>query len=366
MVFAHERVDGTLRWAWCSAEDVVPNVVGATEQLVYALVTKDNRSDDTKSVGRLVALDADTGAERWSLDVGPRPMMAAGALDGGGVLVVLAQGDSALLGVDAIDGSVRWRLDGRYQWPAIANEPVVIVSDVSVVPQGGGPVTLGPDGSPPPLMMGQGYSGFDRTSGTKLWSTMVMAPQELDGGGFPFGAIDGDVAVVGPGAAGIDAMTGAALWSADEAPAGAATGYGGSVVFAGQEGPVTAVNISSGDVLWTAPGKAPYDDQVAVGDAAVYVLDGTDIVAYELKSGTVRWRQPQDPTQLTQPWRAVEGEVFTMWWNLEARAADTGAVRWATGYPTKTDPVDGPRMTSIAANSTIVAVGFVSGSLGGD
>jgi len=179
-------------------------------------------------------------------------------------------------------------------------------------------------------------------------------------------AIDAGTAVLGPGAAGIDVMTGAELWSADEAPDGAATGYGGAVVFAGQEGPVTVVNISSGQELWTAPGKAPYDDQVAVGDAAVYVVDGTDIVAYELKSGTVRWRQPQDPIQLTQPWHAIEGEVFTMWWNLEARAADTGALRWATGYPSKTEYVDGPRMTSIATNSEIVAVGFVSGSLGGD
>ena len=366
MVFAHERANGTLRWARCSAEDLVPNVVGATEQLVYALLTKENRSDYSKSVGRLVAVDADTGAERWSLDIGPSPMVADGALDGGGVLVVLAQGDSALLGIDAADGSVRWRLDGMYQWPTVGDEQVVIVSDLSVAPQGGGPVTLDPEGSPPPLMMGQGYSGFDRATGSKLWSTMVMAPQELDGGGFPFGAIDAGTAVLGPGAAGIDVMTGAELWSADEAPDGAATGYGGAVVFAGQEGPVTVVNISSGQELWTAPGKAPYDDQVAVGDAAVYVVDGTDIVAYELKSGTVRWRQPQDPIQLTQPWHAIEGEVFTMWWNLEARAADTGALRWATGYPSKTEYVDGPRMTSIATNSEIVAVGFVSGSLGGD
>ena len=95
-------------------------------------------------MGRLVALDAVTGAERWSLDVGPRPMVAAGALAGGGVLVVLAQGESALLGIDATDGSVRWRLDGMYQWPTVADDQVVIVSDPSGAPQGGGPVTLGP------------------------------------------------------------------------------------------------------------------------------------------------------------------------------------------------------------------------------
>ena len=216
-------------------------------------------------------------------------------------------------------------------------------------------------------MGGQSYSGFDRASGAKLWSAMVLVPQDLDNGRLWGGAIDAGIAVLGPGLAGLDALTGAELWSTDEAPKGGVTGYDGVMVFAGQEGPVvTVVNTSTGEQMWTAPGTTPYSDVQAIGDAAVYVVDGNEMVAYEVKSGTVRWRQPQDPVQLTWPWHATEDTLFTMWWNLEARGTDTGALRWATGYPTKAGAVDGPRMVSIASNSDVVAVGFASGTLGGD
>ena len=118
-----------------------------------------------------------------------------------------------------------------------------------------------------------------------------MAPQTLDGGGYPIGAIDGGIAVLGPGAAGVDVTNGAEQWSADESPPEKLSRTTAmSAVFAGQEGPVTALNISTGEEMWTAPGKTPHATTPAIGDAAVYVLDGSDIVAYELDSGTVRWR----------------------------------------------------------------------------
>ena len=92
LVFAYEQTSGSLRWARCTPEAFVPMVVGATEELVYAVLTKEDRSDYTKSLGRLVALDTTTGAQRWSADVGPNAMVSDGSLDGAGVLVVLPQG----------------------------------------------------------------------------------------------------------------------------------------------------------------------------------------------------------------------------------------------------------------------------------
>jgi hypothetical protein len=58
--------------------------------------------------------------------------------------------------------------------------------------------------------------------------------------------------------------------------------------------------------------------------------------------------------------------LFTMWWNLEARAADTGEVRWHTDYATASSPTDGERMVTATMNDTDVFVGFTSGSTGGD
>src|SRR4051812_38954494 len=41
LVFAYEQTSGALRWARCTSEPVVPMIAGATEQLVYAVLTKD-------------------------------------------------------------------------------------------------------------------------------------------------------------------------------------------------------------------------------------------------------------------------------------------------------------------------------------
>ena len=365
MVFAYDQTTGSLRWARCSSETLVPMVVGATEELVYAVLTKENKSDMSKASARLVALETGTGAERWGLDVGPFATVPEGSFAGSGVLITWV--DDTVVGVDAADGTIRWRLPGTFfaDAVAVASDTVVVVADPSVVPA---PtvVTLGPNGEPPPLTMGQGYSAFDRATGTKkLWSQMVLVPQSEDPE-WGSAAIDQDIAVLWPGPAGLDVNTGAVLWNAAKPVPGGAAGHNGAIVFVGQDDPVTVLNASTGEEMWTAPGHTPYDDVHAIGDAAVYVLDGSEFVAYELESGTVRWRQPQDSVQLTRPWLATEETMFTMWWNLEARATDTGAVRWTTTYPTKAAYVDGPRMASIARNSDLVAVGFVSGSLGGD
>ena len=55
-----------------------------------------------------------------------------------------------------------------------------------------------------------------------------------------------------------------------------------------------------------------------------------------------------------------------MWWNLEARSADTGEVRWHTDYPTAASPTEGTRMVTATMNDSQVFVGFHEGTLGGD
>jgi len=114
-----------------------------------------------------------------------------------------------------------------------------------------------------------------------------------------------------------------------------------------------------------APGSTAFDDVWPVDDGGVYLVEGTDIVAHDLASGAERWRQPQGDGYVW-PWLVDGDTVFTMWWNLEARAADTGEVRWSTDYPTASSPTDGRRMVTAASNASRVFVGFSEGTLGGD
>jgi outer membrane protein assembly factor BamB len=288
-------------------------------------------------------------------------------LIGAGTIVVpIGMPPSDLAGLDPETGTIVWRTDGTFYAPAAATDDIVVINDLTALPPpGGGPVTTGPDGKPPPLMEGNGYSGIDRATGAKRWSAMVYAPQQPEGSA-PFAAVEGAVVVLPPGPNGVDAATGATLWTSPERIGGGATGDSGVIVFAGQDDDVTVLDAATGVQAWTAPGKVAYDDVIAVGSGAVYVVDGDHLVAYELESGSVRWSQPQDPQQLTQPWLVDGTTLFTMWWNLEARSTDDGTIAWHTDYPTKEEYVAGPRMISAASNGEMVAVGFASGSLGGD
>jgi hypothetical protein len=73
------------------------------------------------------------------------------------------------------------------------------------------------------------------------------------------------------------------------------------------------------------------------------------------------------PADYSWPWHVVDETLFTMWWNLEARSTDDGAVRWRTNYPTGNEPTGAtPRMISIATNTDAVFVTFYRGTLGGD
>ena len=93
--------------------------------------------------------------------------------------------------------------------------------------------------------------------------------------------------------------------------------------------------------------------------------DAGEIVAYDLATGIERWRQPQGEGYVW-PWLAGGDTVFTMWWNLESRAADTGEVRWHTDYEIGSSPTDGQRMVSATMNDARFFVSFASGHLGGD
>lgn len=139
-------------------------------------------------------------------------------------------------------------------------------------------------------------------------------------------------------------------------------------VTGGQDDPTTALDDANGDVLWTHPGSPAYDDVWAAGDGAVYVInrqftDGSvRLIAYEVRSGAVRWEIESDPTDVLWPWHVDDDLLFAIWTNLAVISTDDGSTVWRTQYPV----VPFPRMTGVLANSDTVFVAFSSIPSGGD
>ena len=137
----------------------------------------------------------------------------------------------------------------------------------------------------------------------------------------------------------------------------------------GQDDPTSAIDATTGDVLWTKPGSPAYDDVWAVGDGAVYVINhqaaspgfSGPIVAYELTTGEVRWTIEADTTDV-QPWHVAGGVLLAIWTNLAVISTGDGSTIWRTQYPS----VEFPRMTGVRANSDTVFVAFSSVASGGD
>ena len=89
------------------------------------------------------------------------------------------------------------------------------------------------------------------------------------------------------------------------------------------------------------------------------------LVAYELESGEVRWDYQGDVTREgLDPWRAENGQVFTLGANLEVRDTDTGEVVWKTSYPKSQHP--NLRILGADADDDTLYVGFATAFGSGD
>ena len=140
------------------------------------------------------------------------------------------------------------------------------------------------------------------------------------------------------------------------------------VLSGGQQESLAAVDASTGGSLWEQPAaRLAYDDVWAVGDGAVYAVenDGTpnmELVAYELRTGDVRWRRPL--SEPMYPWHVAGDRLFAMWNNLNVIDTNSGNVVWETVYPIPTDGF--PRLFGAVANDDTVFVTFTTETSGGD
>jgi outer membrane protein assembly factor BamB len=367
---AYDIATGEEQWATCGDPTVQRFPTAVTDDSLYVVEHAVSAQGPALAAPELVTLDADDGTERWRVPLAGTSFAVPGPFLGAGVIVVeVDDGGPAIAGIDAVTGAPVWRIDVAEHQPRLVavTERMVVVRDDTIVDPGPRPVETDDRGQFVPPTFTFQLRGHDRISGALVWSADIE--RGPDDTGMVSGGVVGDTVVLVPGPFRIDAMTGQVGWQVTDGtldtPIGAVAD---GVVLAGTLGePTTALDLATGQTLWTQPGSAPYAGSFAVGDGAVYLTDRNDLFAYDLASGAERWRRPNVPEDYSWPWHVADDTLFTMWWNLEARSTEDGSVKWRTDYPNGDEPTGStPRMMGIVTNTSSAIVAFYAGTLGGD
>jgi outer membrane protein assembly factor BamB len=233
-------------------------------------------------------------AERWVAAVGGHVVTAPPAIANGMVYVAVTDlGDGATGGVVAVDlatGAVRWRVTT----PVAVRGGVAVVSPAIVVAAQVDGVVL----------------GLDAATGARIWR-YELAPEAAPNARALFAspAVEGGDVLVGHQRhlAALAGHAGTPLWTADPVPEGedsqslAAIAIGGGVAvgtFNRKLGGLVAWDRASGRELWRREGEeivAINASPLIAGDT-VYVATGADdVLALDLATGETRWQVRLDP-----------------------------------------------------------------------
>jgi outer membrane protein assembly factor BamB len=159
---------------------------------------------------------------------------------------------------------------------------------------------------------------------------------------------------------GFDARTGEARWrlagDSSSLPRELAVA-GGAVVGTVGNGPTSEVRVldaENGTDRWTKPGGASYGGSWAIGDGIVVVTlpgDGS-LVAYDLRTGDVRWKRTTNSGFFAHPERIDGTTVIALWENqLAALATADGSPLWVLDQP-----FGSPLMSATTAVGGLVVV----------
>lgn len=226
---------GAALWSY----SLVPLRDDASQALAGGLAYDNGRLYVTSGFGTLSAIDAATGREIWTQKL---QATATGSPTVYGGLVYVVAGDSTAWAIEADDGRVRWQSDGLGDIGNVAGAAPPAVDDTHVV-----------------FSFGSGaVQGAFRQGGLRLWSVDIVGARK----GFAIALVD-DI-----------------------------TGYpviAGNTVYAGNHsGRVVALNINSGERLWTAQHGA-LDPVWPAGNSVYFVSDLNELIRLDATDGSQIW-----------------------------------------------------------------------------
>ena len=277
-----------------------------------------------KNPGTLVALDAASGEERWTVEFGSEAVVFGPALAGDlAVVGVWDAAGNAVVAVEQASGDEVW----RSEQDALPTEPTVVGDTLLVAAEGGFDATasiqaLNPetgeevwtldldDGRPDDSVAVAGDLAFVTNSGDGLglWAVDVATGEEVwtfTGAdsitGNPL-AGDGIVLIPDyPTVWALDAETGEEVWSARGPSSGGGAALVDGVAFLSFKEEVRAVDAASGDELWSAS-LVGIAGPAVVAEDVVYVAawrpsderDSHWIYAFDSASGDELWSLETD------------------------------------------------------------------------
>ncbi|NDW01011.1 PQQ-like beta-propeller repeat protein [Salipiger sp. PrR002] len=227
--------NGSVLWQ----KSMVPSRDQAKQAQGGGLAVEGNRLYVASGFGKVTALDAATGAEVWTQQLGGT---ATGAPTVRGGLVYLTSGDSVGWAIEADTGRVRWRIDYPEDYNNVAGAPApALDGEIVVFAFGSGAV----------------QAAF-RQGGLRRWSADVAGSR------------------TGSALATITDITGDPLIS------------NGKVYVGNHSGRVVALSLASGERLWTARMGA-LDAVWPVGDSVYLVSDQNQLVRLDADTGAQIW-----------------------------------------------------------------------------
>ncbi len=226
---------GQLLWT----HDLTPASDNEDDASGGGLATDGGRVFATTGFGRLVALDAATGAELWTQRLDAAATSAPTVV---GDTVYAVSNNSRGWAIDAATGRIRWETTGTPSPSGVLGGAAPTVTDRMVI-------------LPYPSAE---LSGNLRQTGLPLWTASV-AGRRLGRAYAAFSDVTGDPVPVG-----------------DRLFVGNPTGR------------TRAIDIASGDVLWSAPDGAMSPVQVA-GDSLFLLSDQNELVRLDAATGARIW-----------------------------------------------------------------------------
>lgn len=307
IVAAVEMIDGAERWRVVADQDLDGITDIATDGMV---VVGFNGGCSTTGRRPIVAWDAESGAELWrTLDRVPLSGDTSQELIHVGDGLAMMMSDHRLFALDAVTGAERWSVLGTFGGFDVGSDVVVVAGTESVVAleRSDGTerwavdlATEGPVGDPVVaddavlIAGGAALVAVDTASGEVLWRAAVTAGSDRHRVEWTAGV------VVGAGADGgtvaVDLHDGSELWSRDDVELvprdnspGSDHATDGVVMLRAGESRAVAVDAATGDDLWSdaADGYWAYPGAVATS------RDG-GLVARSPRTGDTVWTLPPD------------------------------------------------------------------------